>query len=186
MEDNCSVQRLVWSDFEKYLSGERNWLIIFAKIFHNPGMIFSVCYRIEHSLLYCSNNIGYRALGQVLYPLYFFITYYILSYHIEPVVKIGKGLLLHNRNIVITDAATLGDDVCIMGQTTIGTDFFPGEVKIQIGNRVKIGTGARIIAKNSLIIADDVMIGANAVVIKSILQKKVVCVGIPARIVKKL
>lgn len=110
-------------------------------------------------------------------------------YHIEPSVEIGGGLLLHNMDIVITDKTKIGENVSIMGQTTIGTDFvasYPNnETLIEIGDNVKIGTGAKIIAKKRLVISNNVIIGANAVVTKSIHEKGAVYAGIPAKILAK-
>ncbi len=49
----------------------------------------------------------------------------------------------------------------------------------QIGDRVYIGTGARIIGK--IRIADDVVVGANSVVTKDILEPGTTWAGIPAK-----
>ena len=145
-------------------------------------MLFSILYRFERFFLYESNWLG-KVIGRCLYPLYYVITYYILSYHIEPLVKIGPGLFLHNRNIVITDTVEIGENFSIMGQTTIGTDFFSSG-RLTIGNGVWLGAGAKIIISTDMSIADDVVIGANAVVVKSILEKNSIYGGIPARFIK--
>ena len=52
-----------------------------------------------------------------------------------------------------------------------------------IGNNVDIGVGAKIIG--DITIADDVKIGAGAVVTKSCLEKGATLVGIPAKPVKR-
>ena len=140
-------------DLRRYTKSN-NPLVILAIAFHNPGLIFSVFYRIERYLLYESNGF-FRIIGLLFYPLYFFITYYILSYHIEPKVDIDGGLFLHNRDIVITDFCKIGKNFSIMGQTTIGTGFSSdtSNLKIIIKDDVKVGTGAKIIAgKGTLLI----------------------------------
>jgi len=159
-------------DFKKYTGGNTSLIILLIKIFHNPGMIFSILYRIERYFLYSSLLI-FRFIGYIFYPLYFLITYYILDYHIEPIVNIDSGLFLHNRGIVITD------------NVTIGKNFNSKEVNILIGDNVKVGTGAKIIASGTLKIADGIIIGANAVVTKSLFKKDCVYVGVPARLIKK-
>ncbi len=78
-------------DFQRYLLDTKNPLIIFIKFFHNPGMFFSIFYRIERYLL-INSNLVLKFFGVIFYPLYFFITYYIFSYHIEPFAKIGGGI----------------------------------------------------------------------------------------------
>lgn len=51
-----------------------------------------------------------------------------------------------------------------------------------IGDRVYIGTGARVLGNIS--IADEVVIGANAVVTKDITEPGITVAGIPAKKVK--
>lgn len=49
----------------------------------------------------------------------------------------------------------------------------------QIGNNVEIGVGAKVIG--NITIADNIKIGANAVVTKSFDEEGITLVGIPAR-----
>jgi serine acetyltransferase len=70
-----------------------------------------------------------------------------------------------------------------MGQTTIGTGF-DKHGKIIIGKNVRVGAGAKIISSDGLKIADNVDIGANAVVCKNILEAGSVYGGIPAKLIK--
>lgn len=51
-----------------------------------------------------------------------------------------------------------------------------------IGSRVSIGAGAKVLGK--VIIGDDVVVGANAVVLKDIPSNSV-AVGVPTRIIPK-
>lgn len=170
-------------DFQRYLLGTRNPLKVLMKVFHNPGMIFSIFYRLERYFL-IESNIIFRFIGIIFYPFYFFVTYYVLSYHIEPFVEIDGGLFLHNRDIVITDLTKIGKNFSIMGQTTIGTNFNVEGVQIIIGDNVQVGVGAKIIASGKLIIADNVTIGANSVVVKNVCETGAICAGIPAKIIK--
>ena len=48
-----------------------------------------------------------------------------------------------------------------------------------IGNNVEIGVGAKIIG--GVTIADDIVIGAGAVVVDSFLEKGIIIGGVPAR-----
>ncbi len=59
----------------------------------------------------------------------------------------------------------------------------PDEEKIKIGNDVWIGQGVSIVRKPGLTIGDGVVIGAGAVVTKSI-PPYAVAAGVPARIIK--
>lgn len=176
--------RLLKMDLNRYTGYWWNPIILLAKMFVHPGMLFSVFYRFERYLLYESNFL-FRLLGYLLYPFYFFVTYYILSYHIEPQVKIGGGLFLHNREIVMTENVTIGKYFNCMGLTTIGRNLNEKHTEIVIGDDVTLGVGAKVIAKGKLAIASGVVIGANAVVTKSLEKENGVYVGIPARFLKR-
>lgn len=108
---------------------------------------------------------------------------YLRIYHrygccIYPSAKVGKGFLIaHLVGIVIGDC-TIGEDFRIYQNCTIGTRNF-NEVKKKspvIGNNV-------VLASNSLIlggvtIVDDVVVGANSLVVKDI-DKSGTYVGSP-------
>ena len=70
------------------------------------------------------------------------------------------------KNCRIQDGVTIG--------ATNGSTCAP-----QIGNNVFIGSGAKIIG--DIRIADDVAIGAQALVVKSILESGITVGGIPAK-----
>ena len=183
MEHN-NVFRLIKSDFFRYVSDNDSKLLIIAKYFHNPGMQFSVIYRLEHFLIQ-HNNYYIRFFGLCFYPFYFVYTYYFLTYHIEPWVEIGEGLFLHNHDIVVADSVNIGKNFTCMGQVTIGLDFTSGDASVCILDDVRIGAGAKIISKGKVLISRGVTIGANSVVTKSIVIENSTWVGIPAKIVKK-
>lgn len=93
----------------------------------------------------------------------------------------GKGLqIYHVGSIIVNPAVKIGKNCKLHGGNCIGnngkTDAVP-----RIGNNVDIGYGAVLIG--DIEIADDVIIGANAVVNKSILQKGSTVVGIPAKVI---
>lgn len=92
----------------------------------------------------------------------------------------GPGLRIVHGKCLFSVASKLGSGCKVMSDVTIGV-FGPynrcGAPKI--GNNVFIGTGARIIG--NIEIADDVVIGANSVVCKSILEKGITVAGIPAK-----
>ena len=93
---------------------------------------------------------------------------------------VGPGLHVPHGKIVINSSAKIGANCKILSDVTIG---FHGSYEqsgsAQIGNRVFIGTGARILG--NIRIADDVVIGANAVVTKDILEPGTTWAGIPVR-----
>ena len=168
-------------DYHRY-EPSKNIFVNLGKIFHNPGIVFSFFYRIERYLMYESNSVG-RIIWLILYPGYFFFTYHILSYHIEPNAKIGGWLFLHNRDIIITDNIEIWENFSIMGQTTIGTGFLRSG-KITIWDNVFVWAWAKIIASSDISIESWIWIGANAVVVEDLDIENGVYVGIPAKFIK--
>jgi serine O-acetyltransferase len=98
-------------------------------------------------------------------------------------VKIGRRFRIeHFGGIIVSGDAVLGDDVVIRNGVTIGLKRRDDPGSPVIGNRVDIGAGAKILGK--IRIGDDVLIGANAVVISDVPANSI-AVGIPARIVPR-
>lgn len=96
----------------------------------------------------------------------------------------GKGLnVYHIGSIIINPNVRAGEGCSLHGGNCIGNNGLTDAVP-RIGNRVDIGYGAVIIG--DVEIADDVKIGANAVVNKSVLKPGCTVVGVPAKIVKQL
>lgn len=96
--------------------------------------------------------------------------------------RIGRRLIIeHSGAIVIHGATEMGDDCIIRQGVTIGNrrldDPFGAP---QIGHRVNIGAGAKILGRVK--IGNDVEIGANAVVLKDV-PDNAIAVGVPARII---
>lgn len=92
----------------------------------------------------------------------------------------GPGLAIaHYGSIVVNANSRIGKNCRIHENTTIGANGFYSNKAPIIGNNVYIATGARIIG--DITIADDVVIGANAVVVKSILEPGTTWAGVPAK-----
>ena len=95
----------------------------------------------------------------------------------------GKGLhIWHYGSVIISGDAKIGEDCTFHGQACIGNNG-SSEAAPVIGNHVDIGVGARILG--DIYIADNVKIGANAVVTKSCYEEGATLVGFPAQILKK-
>lgn len=95
-----------------------------------------------------------------------------------PLNVFGPGLsIAHYGTIVVNGAAKVGKNCRIHEGVNIGATN-GGASAPQIGDNVFIGTGAKIIGDIS--VANDVAIGANAVVVKSITENGVTYGGVPA------
>ena len=96
-----------------------------------------------------------------------------------PINCIGPGLCLpHYGTIVISDNVVIGKNCKIHAGSNIGATSGKQEVKT-IGDNVYIGPGAKLVGGG--IISDNVVIGANAVVIGNVEEKGITVGGIPAR-----
>lgn len=95
-----------------------------------------------------------------------------------PLNVFGAGLsIAHCGTIVVNGNARIGKNCRIHENVTIGASG--SEKAPVIGDNVFIGTGAKIIG--DITIADHVVIGAGAVVVKSCLEPGVTIAGNPAK-----
>ncbi len=83
----------------------------------------------------------------------------------------------HFGGIVISGDTVIGDDVIVRNGVTLGLRRTGVEGAPIIGNRVDIGTGAKVLGP--VRIGDDVAIGANAVVLTDVPSNSI-AVGVPA------
>jgi serine O-acetyltransferase len=98
-------------------------------------------------------------------------------------ITLGRRVRIWHHSGIILNARSIGDDVQIRQNTTMGIVSIDRPLDIPtIGNRVDIGCGACILG--GITIGDDCKIGANAVVITDIPAGST-AVGIPARVVRK-
>jgi len=102
---------------------------------------------------------------------------------IHPAATIGTGFFIdHGMGVVVGETAEIGDYVTLFqGVTLGGTGKEHGKRHPTIGNHVVIGAGAKILG--GIRVGDNVKIGANSVVLKSIPSNSTV-IGVPARIIK--
>ena len=102
----------------------------------------------------------------------------ILHISIHRQTQIGYGLrIVHNGPIVINVSATIGDNVDIYQNTTIGSMFLKAA---QIGNNVYIGPSVCIV--EDVKIGDGVTIGAGAVIVKDV-EAGTTVAGNPAKVI---
>ena len=101
-----------------------------------------------------------------------------LGYSI-PSNMFGEGLAIaHIGTIVVNGYTKVGKNCRIQTGVTLGATNGTNDSPI-IGDNVFLGDGAKVIGGIS--IADDVCIGANAVVVKSINEAGTTWAGVPAR-----
>jgi serine O-acetyltransferase len=115
-----------------------------------------------------------------LFKLFIFLFY---NSSIPYQAKIGKGtkFAYGGIGVIIHKRAVIGSNCNIGSNVTIGGRSNHQSVPV-IGDRVYIGTGAKILGP--VTIGDDVKIGANAVVLMDV-PDNVTAVGVPAKIISR-
>lgn len=104
---------------------------------------------------------------------------------IHPGARVGRRLVIdHGMGVVIGETAEVGDDCVIFhGVTLGGVKFDPIKRHPTVGNRVMIGTGAKVLGPIQL--GDGSRIGANAVITKDV-PAGMTAVGNPMKILDSL
>ena len=102
---------------------------------------------------------------------------------IHPAAQIGQALFIdHGAGVVIGETAEIGDDVTLyQGVTLGGTGFQRGKRHPTIGDRVVVGSGAKVLGPVN--VGNCSKIGANSVVIHDVPENSTV-VGNPGHPVK--
>ncbi|WP_124055103.1 serine O-acetyltransferase EpsC [Arcanobacterium ihumii] len=139
-----------------------------------PGVHALWAYRLSHIMWTKSIllKLPARLLSQIVRS--------VTGIEIHPGAQLGRRLFIdHGMGVVIGETAEVGEDVTIFHGTTLGgTSMKKGKRHPTIGNRVTIGSGAKVLGP--IVVGDDVQIGANAVVVKDV-PDGMVAVGIPAK-----
>ncbi|MCQ2913714.1 MAG: serine O-acetyltransferase [Alphaproteobacteria bacterium] len=140
-----------------------------------PGVHAIMIYRVAHFLW----EKKLTTIARLLSTIARFIT----GVDIHPAAVIGKRLFIdHATGLVIGETSVIGDDCTLYhGVTLGGTTTQKGKRHPTLGNRVIVGTGAKILGP--ITIGDDARVGSNAVVLKAV-PNNATAVGVPAQIIK--
>jgi serine O-acetyltransferase len=136
-------------------------------------------YRFGHARYGVRNRI-LRAPWTIVYMVLNKLTEIVCGICIGSAASIGRRLTIeHHGCIVIHGASVIGDDCLIRHGVTLGNTGYEDPLGApRIGARVQIGAGAKILGRVN--IGDDVIIGANAVVVHDVPAGSAVG-GVPAR-----
>ena len=140
-----------------------------------PGLHALWIFRIAH--WFWINELFF--LGRFISHIGRFLT----GIEIHPGATIGRRFFIdHGMGVVIGETTEIGDDVLLyQGVTLGGTGGEKGKRHPTLGNRVVVGTGAKVLG--NIRIGDNVKIGAGAVVIYAVPDNSTV-VGVPGRVVR--
>ena len=140
-------------------------------------------YRFGHARFVIKNKIM-RAPWTILYIVLHKLIEIVCGITLGSTATIGRRLSIeHHGCIVVHGASVIGDDCLIRHGVTLGNTGYGDPFGApRIGNRVQIGAGAKILGR--VVVGDDVIIGANAVVVHDVPDHTAVG-GVPARPLKR-
>ena len=140
-----------------------------------PGLHAVFGYRLAHAM----DTISIPVLPRLLMVLVRWWT----GIEIHPAAQIGQGLFIdHGMGVVIGETAVIGDNVTLFqGVTLGGTGKERGKRHPTIKNNVVIGAGAKVLG--NIIVGDNSLVGANAVVVRDVPDHSTV-VGVPGRVTR--
>lgn len=171
-QDNQTNLSLWQQIKEDWIAHERDWT--------RPGFRAVAVHRfgvwrmkIEPKLLRAPFSILYRSMYRHVRNVY--------GIELPYSVDLGRRVIIeHQSCIVIHGCCVIGDDCVIRQGVTMGNRYLDKPFDApQLGARVNVGAGAKILGK--VMIGDDATIGANAVVLSDVPAGKT-AVGIPAKI----
>ena len=119
-----------------------------------------------------------RKLMSLLYRMAFKSVQVITGIELPCEVELGRNFVIdHSGGIVISGYARFGDDCRIRTGVVVGLARVDEPGAPVIGDRVDIGAGAKVLGR--IRVGSDVLIGANAVVIRDVPDQSIAA-GVPA------
>jgi serine O-acetyltransferase len=154
-----------WRNYEGDLTRQGLWIMLVYRFGRWR-------YRIKSRLL--------RLPLSILYKILKLLSQIMTGIDLPCEATVGRRFTIeHFSDIIISGDAVFGDDCTIRNGVTVGLVRSNERGSPVIGNRVDIGTGAKILGR--IRIGDDVKIGANAVVTKDVPAGHI-AVGVPAQL----
>lgn len=157
--------------------------IALKKTYKTPRCFHDEIWKYQILMRKCSylSNVKKGIIKGLLFKFYKF-RYIQLGYKLGfsiPYNVIGPGLaIVHYGQITINQNSKIGKNCRIHEGVTIGSNASKPNAPI-LGDNIYIASGAKIIGDITL--ANDLVIGANAVVTKSVLESGITLAGVPAK-----
>jgi serine O-acetyltransferase len=157
-----------WRNYHGDLTRQGLWVMLVYRFGNWRYKITNRFLRLPFSILYKMLKLGVQVLSGIDVPCE---------------VRLGRRFMIeHFGGIIISGDAKFGDDCIIRNGVTVGLVRTDQRGSPRIGDRVDIGTGAKVLG--DITVGDDVKIGANAVVTKDVPAAHV-AVGVPAKIIPR-
>ncbi len=125
-----------------------------------------------------------RKIFSIIYKILYKFIQIITGIELPCEVEVGRNFIIdHFGGIVVSGYARFGDNCRIRNGVVVGLKNIENIAAPIIGNNVDIGVGAKVLG--GITIGDNVVIGANAVVICNVPDNSI-AVGVPASIKPRL
>ncbi len=167
-------------DLSRYrMTEDRSYGALFVMC---PGLIAGIYYRIGHWIWYYQGH--FSLLVKLLRPSYIIWKRLLEVYSgisLSPRAKIGPGLYINHFGSIFVGDVNIGENCNLSQEVTIGVAGRGDKRGMPVlGDRVYIAAGAKVFGQ--VVLGDDVVVGANAVVTKSFPDCSVVG-GVPAQLI---
>lgn len=176
-----SLWQYILSDLARYKATDNRSYI--SMLILCPGAMAGIMYRIGHWMwTYKGPLLPLVWLWRPAYIVVKRLSEILTGISIQPQAVIGEGLyIVHGDSVHIGGKVVMGSNCNISHEVTLGVGGRGDKRGTPVlGNRVFIAPGVKIFGQVE--IGDDVAIGANAVVTRSI-PARAVAVGIPAEVI---
>jgi len=144
----------------------------------SPRFVPILLYR----LAYWSGKHHLRPLAK----LFSLVNFIVFGLEIGIDCEIGPGLYLPHTSGTVIGAGRIGANAVIYQNVTVGAKTpdlaFQADLRPELGNGVFLGAGCKVLG--GIILGDDVVVGANSVVLKSVASGCLVG-GVPAMEIKR-
>ena len=174
-----SLKQLLYSDLARQyeLEGRRelrpNFWRFLARLFHYR-FLPNVVYRISRSAMLA----GIPLVPNVLT----YLNLVLFGLEITPRCEVGPGVFFAHTSGSVIGAARIGSNVTILAGVNLGAQeidmAFDPALRPEVGNNVVLGAGCKVLGP--VRIADNVIVGANSVVLHSV-EANTTVAGVPAR-----
>jgi serine O-acetyltransferase len=173
------LKQLLYADLERQLrlnggtGHEASLLRILCKLPHPRFLPIVLCRASRSAFLN-----GLPALAHILS----YLNQILFGIEISPRCAIGPGIFFPHTSGTVIGASKIGRDVTIFQGVTLGAKeidmVYDAALRPELGDFVVVGAGAKVLGGISL--GDNVRVGANSVLLKSVPANTTVA-GVPAR-----
>ena len=173
------IKNKIKCDKKNYL-GKKS--VIYRIISHQNYVYYKA---LKYNRLYRFYKLNHKGIINMLKYIYYKKkkNLYCNKYNIElNGAEIGENFIIFHSNIIINEKSTIGDNCYFHGNNCIGNNGIINKCP-QIGNNVDVGYGTAIIGDVKR--SDNIVIGANSVVNKDLLESNAIYAGCPAKLVRR-